>query len=259
MKTPVKWEPVKSIFRTSDLGQFKKQIGNRDVTESNVNNIMKRIQEHGFIEDYHIIVNENMQVVDGQNRLEAARRLGSPVCFSIASREIPPDLNRKLNSTARRWQNADYLKSFVDEGYEEYVKLKELVDSSLPGQKHLSLHSILVLSGFTGGRDAVTKGQAGFRSGHFKMPEPSSDFWAALDIVSVMASSGVHFFSRTKTLQAALRLVRIKGFDPERMKERLNNFAHELRQSTTNDGQLQELVDFYNYRLHGPNRIEVPR
>lgn len=65
------------VYVTDKYSIFRRLSGNRDVKEARVKKIMRSIEKVGYIPN-PIIVNENMEVVDGQGRLEAVKRLGLP-------------------------------------------------------------------------------------------------------------------------------------------------------------------------------------
>ena len=62
------------IFRTNKYEIFKQLKGNREVSPKRISKIINSIKEVGYIIN-PIIVNEKMEVIDGQGRLEALRIL----------------------------------------------------------------------------------------------------------------------------------------------------------------------------------------
>lgn len=70
------------IFRTNKYEIFKQLKGNREVSPKRISKIINSIKEVGYIIN-PIIVNEKMEVIDGQGRLEALRILKMPVDYII--------------------------------------------------------------------------------------------------------------------------------------------------------------------------------
>lgn len=70
------------IQRTNNYYMFKRLEGNRFVDPKKVNKLKKSIDEVGYISN-PIIVNEKMEVIDGQHRLEALKELGKPVEYIV--------------------------------------------------------------------------------------------------------------------------------------------------------------------------------
>jgi len=114
------------VYETSDYGVFKKMIGNRSVNNRQVKKIIKSIGEVGVLPQ-PILVNEKMEVVDGQNRLEAFKRLDKSVLYIVK-----PGLGVKdciqMNMNNTKWTVNDYIDCFADLGNENYIKLKQLAE-----------------------------------------------------------------------------------------------------------------------------------
>ena len=68
----------KVVKSTTKYKIFKKLLANREVTQTRVNNIIDSIQRVGYVTS-PIIVNEKMEIIDGQGRLEALQELNLPV------------------------------------------------------------------------------------------------------------------------------------------------------------------------------------
>ena len=59
------------IHKTYDYDQFADLDGNRDLNQANLNKIIESMRKKYY--SIPIIVNKNMQVIDGQHRREACR------------------------------------------------------------------------------------------------------------------------------------------------------------------------------------------
>ena len=84
--TPVE-ESSKKIYITKDYSIFKKLTGNRSTELERITKICDSIREVGYITS-PILVNENMEVIDGQGRLEAFKELGIPVEYIIETASL---------------------------------------------------------------------------------------------------------------------------------------------------------------------------
>ena len=114
------------VRETNDYGKFKKLLGNREVQEKRISQLMVSIKENGFLNS-SIIVNENMEVIDGQARCEALKRLGMPIYYCIhkgAGLKECVDLNIKQGN----WTLADYCGSYAANGNLNYIRLAKLMD-----------------------------------------------------------------------------------------------------------------------------------
>ena len=112
------------VYETKKYSIFKKLEGNRDVY--GVNKIIKSIEQVGYIPS-PICVNDKMEVIDGQNRLEALKELGMPVHYYIV-KDIGLEEARQMNIGRRNWSVLDYFKSHAAEGKEEYQYFLEILE-----------------------------------------------------------------------------------------------------------------------------------
>lgn len=112
------------IHSTYDLNVFKTLEGNRNINLLHVERLVKSIEENGFLK-MPIIVNKNYEVIDGQHRLEAAKKSKSIIYYII---EKNYDLSTAiiLNANASNWSLLDYVKSYCDLGVKDYLLLYNL-------------------------------------------------------------------------------------------------------------------------------------
>lgn len=119
------------VFTTRDYSIFKRLVGNRDIPESRISKIVDSIQKIGWVRN-PIIVNENMEVIDGQGRLTALQRLKMPVEYVIA----PGAGNKEciyMNMNMVNWKLPDFIKSYAEQGNENYQRLLSLMEKYAGG------------------------------------------------------------------------------------------------------------------------------
>lgn len=117
---------IGEIFETRDYQIFKNADWNRSVTVKRAKKIRDSIIKNGYILN-PICVNENMEVIDGQGRLEALRTLGMPVHYYI---EVGAGKEQciALNSYNTLWTMYDYICSYASDGNDNYIRFKALYD-----------------------------------------------------------------------------------------------------------------------------------
>ncbi len=119
------------VYVTTNYGKFKRLVGNRDIPESRISKIVDSIQKIGWIHN-PIVVNENMEVIDGQGRLTALQRLKMPVEYIIA-----PGAGTKecvyMNMNMVNWKLPDFIKSYAEQGNENYQRLLTLMEKYANG------------------------------------------------------------------------------------------------------------------------------
>ena len=99
---------MSEILQTKDYSIFKLVVSNREVDPAHVRSICKSINKNNLLHLNPIIVNPEMEVIDGQHRLEAAELLGLPIFYQVDSAVSKNDL-ADLNSVKKNWNTIDYI------------------------------------------------------------------------------------------------------------------------------------------------------
>lgn len=121
-------ESVLKIYFTREYGRFSFMRGNRDLDTRKIDKIKEDIRSGLDILRYApIIVNEQMEIIDGQHRFCVARDLKENVHYVINKDLTLKDVAR-INSRSKSWKHSDYLNSYVDLKKPAYLTLKELLD-----------------------------------------------------------------------------------------------------------------------------------
>lgn len=120
------------IYETTNYSDFKTMEGNRAVKDDRVNKIVESINKVGYVLS-PILVNENMEVIDGQGRLSALERLKLPVHYMVQE-GIGIEECRQMNIHQSNWTVYDYVCSYAVRGDDNYKRLQSLLDifSMLP-------------------------------------------------------------------------------------------------------------------------------
>jgi len=117
--------PTLRVYTTKDYSIFKKSEGNRPVNLAHVNRLIKSYELYGWLNS-PLIVNEKMEVVDGQHRLAAAKKMKQPIGITfIIVQGYKLKQVQALNLMRSNWTNKDYLNSYADQGLKDYVKLRD--------------------------------------------------------------------------------------------------------------------------------------
>lgn len=119
------FEVSNEILKTSSYGKFRHFAGNRSINEKNVEKIVESIKKIGWITN-PILVTPKLEILDGQHRLEALKRLGMPVEYVIVN-NANTETVREMNDKQYRWKSEDFTKSYADEGRTSYVFVDSLV------------------------------------------------------------------------------------------------------------------------------------
>ena len=150
---------MSKIQKTTDFNLFKRILGNRTKNQVQITKLINSFSESPeLFKATPIIVNERMEVIDGQHRLEAAKALGQAIYYIVVEGLSLPEI-QKLNSSTKTWTPVDYAISFSEKGnkhYQTYLDFKH---------KFRLTHEILVAY------LAIVKGSTPitFRKGKFKV------------------------------------------------------------------------------------------
>ncbi len=136
------------IYSTRNYEIFHRLCGNREVVDNRKNIIKQSIIENGYIRN-PIVVNEKMEIIDGQGRLEALKELGLPVEYVISKGAGQKECVA-LNANQKNWKTYDYIKSFAEMNVPEYVFLKTACET-FPNLDPAQITGICVSGQCTGG------------------------------------------------------------------------------------------------------------
>ena len=115
------------ILSTKLYSKFKVIGGNRAIHEKHLQTLMASISDTNMLESNPIIVNKNMEVIDGQHRLEAAKRMHLEIHYVVAPDAKVKEVQR-LNTAVKRWDLRDYAISYSLTGNKEYDKVLKFCD-----------------------------------------------------------------------------------------------------------------------------------
>lgn len=137
-------EKTYNVYVTKDYNIFKRLIGNRDIPESRISKIVESIQTIGWVHN-PIIVNEKMEVIDGQGRLTALQRLKMPIEYIIAEGAGNKECIY-MNMNMVNWKLPDFIKSYAEQGNENYQRLLSLMQRYANGNLDIISTAVYRLS-----------------------------------------------------------------------------------------------------------------
>ncbi len=112
--------------KTTNYDLFRFIKSNRPVYDSHVLNIAKAIERRDLTEANPILVNEKMEVIDGQHRLAACKLLSIPVFYHTIELNGSSDKTIiDLNCLQHVWRINEFVHHFTMKGKEDYIKLSE--------------------------------------------------------------------------------------------------------------------------------------
>lgn len=115
------------LLKTKDYSIFKFILSNREVDVNHVKRLAKSIQRNNLLYIRPLICNEEMMLIDGQHRLEAAKSIGAEVYYMKIKGLTKADI-AVLNSAQKNWTRADFVNFYALEGNEHYKMLAAWMD-----------------------------------------------------------------------------------------------------------------------------------
>lgn len=238
IKTYANGEEIPVIQVTKDYSIFKRMEGNREVTARRASKIRKSIEEIGYVPN-PIIVNENMEIIDGQGRLEALKSLELPVFYIVVPGLALKDcISMNVNST--KWGVKDYIMSFAETGNEDYKRLLNLIES-------YDLPLTTVCCAATGVMQAAN---SKIKTGHIVLDE---EYYRAVDAMLAYVDRFVpimkeHRISNKAPVYSALcYCYQLDDVDNERLLQSFERYWHKLTSATATLEVFDAITEIYNF------------
>lgn len=240
------------IQQTENYSLLKRITGNRTINKAQVSKLVDSLGRNPELASaIPIIVNDKMEIIDGQHRFEALKKLGLPVTYMI-SEGLGLRAVQILNSATKVWIPIDYAKSYSEVGlvdYDIYLEFKK--------KYHLS-HNILLsyLSQTPESDNMRGKGNTlyTFREGRFKVGD--------IDIARKLCETlidALRFYNRgdTKVFAKAWKVCVLNPkYDHQRMMGKIAENPTLFRDSPYAEDYMRQLEKIYNFHM-GTNRVKL--
>lgn len=107
---------------TTNYDKFNFIKFNRKLNEGLVKRLMSSIKEIGYVTGKPVIVDKDMNIIDGQHRFEACKRLKLPIYYTVEKADVQKAM-MNLNAQQSNWQTKDYISSYAESGLKCYADL----------------------------------------------------------------------------------------------------------------------------------------
>lgn len=232
-------------FATKDYAVFKQMKGNRDVSEKHVKNLMASMKRDNLIKYQTITVNENFEIVDGQHRFEAAKRLGIHVHY-----KVKVGANYKtagiLNHASEEWKFLNYLENFATNKHTDYIKLQTFQD-----QNDISLKKFCFLIS----KEQKKIFEDKFKTGEFYLVDDLDAISQKIKIINEVITflDSILFLDNKKFLNSdnffrSIYKMMEKEIDIDKFKEKLSLKYQTIRQMSGYKDYVNLLTDIYNWK-----------
>lgn len=235
------------VYETRKYSVFKKLEGNRDTYS--IKKITDSIKRVGYIPS-PICVNESMEVIDGQNRLEALKQLGMPVHYYIVN-GVGLEEARQMNIGRRNWSVLDYVKSYACEGRKEYQFFLDTCErhSNYSTQEVWAICARRIYSR-CGVSSSVNEGDLGLTIEQMKAAEPIFTYLDAMHD-SIYKVTG----SRRMAVAIFAWILSLPNVDKKRVVKIVNEKYPTFIPFASIDASLKDFSKHYNNKLAPAKRI----
>lgn len=228
--------------KTTNYKQFKFRNDNREkIDPSHLKVLAQSIKTRNLLEHKPIIVNENMEIIDGQHRLLAAEQLGVPIYYVVEKDISLKDLIHL--QTQKNWRMADYFSAYSKNGYEEYQKALDFAK-----QTQLPLHIVV---SFAHGRNQDTYRKIKAGDFVFKQTAKIDDQLSmAQDLVETIKFNNPkhQFLNSSRFWRPLLSIIKNPAYNHIKMMKNLNSLIAKVGKRADYEGYLQMLLSIHNYK-----------
>lgn len=226
------------IQSTKDYSLFKYILANREVSIPHVNRLVKAIRKNNLLHLNPIIVNNDMEILDGQHRIAAAELLNVEIFYQVDEKVSKKDLS-DLNSVKKNWSTMDYINFWGVEkaaGFDELSKFLSIYPNLPPST------ALMLLSG-DGSRDMNN-----LKNGIIDISNLTEATHIA-DVVKKFRNIIDFAYDRNFILSIA-RVIKSGKYDQAIMDKRLEYQSRSLVKCATVRQYIEMLEEIYNKGSH---------
>lgn len=248
---------INTIKSTEDYSSFAKIVGNRKINQRQVERLYNSFKERPDLSlAVPILVNDKMEIIDGQHRIEALERLASegtnlPVNYvqinSLGLKDV-----QILNSATKNWTNDDYARSFAELGKDDYKIYLNF--HRIYGLCHNTLVTYLAKSASTS--EGTSASANTFRTGKFKVNNESNSHKLCQNLLSLAP-----YYKKYKNqlFAAAFRaLNQCPEYNHKRMLEKMSLYGSRLMVDAACIEDYKRMLEkIYNFHSGSEYRVKL--
>lgn len=243
------------VEETIDYEVFRKHPSNREIDQHVVKSIENSISMKNLLSLRPILIDKDFFVIDGQHRLEVAKKLGIPIHYQTQEDVSAQDMVL-LNNNQKTWTINDYLNFYVNEGYSEYVLLNSYINKD-----KLKLNITLRL--LNGSRTSnffqkFREGEYIFPSGqeYLEVMQKRALIKETIEFIRKKTSGPKTYLDRVTFYGALVDFFNIKSFVYDIFANKLHYKIDLIHPCTRQADYVKIFKDIYNWKNHSPIEFE---
>jgi hypothetical protein len=233
------------VYMSTEYNKFKFIKENRAINSTHVDRLVKSITQKDA--KIPIIVDRDFNILEGQHRYEAYKKLSMPIHYVIRTTITMQDI-RVMNSSTQKWKLTDFLLSYQKAGNEEYKYLEWFHRTYKFGIREC-LAMCLNTSGTSG--PMVER----FKAGDFEVKDIEvAKIWA----IRINAMKDYYSFYKKRTfIFAMLKMFTEPGFEWARLWSNVQRSSAVIKNQGSRNDFLVNLEQLYNHKTPRDKRIRI--
>ena len=249
-KLPLDVVEARMVYETRDYKAFSFITGNRNINNSHLEKLRKSMME--MLIPIPIVVNEKLQIIDGQHRYMICKEEGWTLNF-IQIKGLALTHVQKINELMKVWTAEAFMHCYCDlaleteDGeYDDYVEYREFKRKY--GFGHNETQAILTNQRMFSGNLSDR-----FRNGSFKI----NDLKKATHVAERITDVGKYYqgYKRRGFVIAMLHCFATPEYDHDRFLSKLSYQTYKLSDQSNYKQYLQIAQDIYNYHAREGDRL----
>ena len=240
----MKYTEVNKIYKTDNYGMFKRLEGNRAVSELRKKRLNDSFDKVGQI-PAPIVVNDKMEIIDGQGRFEVSRERNLPIYFTVI-KGIGDRECICMNTGTMNWSMRDYVDFYAEKGLKDYITLKELDDK----YTNIPLSAIIPMAR---GVSANTQGyhNENVKEGTYKITIELDELESCFKFIDSLLPTLRKKTRANSIIPVLTACYKSKAIDAEILKNKVLNHSDLIVFSKDKDSFCDSLTTAYNYSRRG--------
>ena len=249
-KLPLDVVEARMVYETRDYKAFSFITGNRNINNSHLEKLRKSMME--MLIPIPIVVNEKLQIIDGQHRYMICKEESWTLTF-IQIKGLALTHVQKINELMKVWTAEAFMHCYCDlaleteDGeYDDYVEYREFKRKY--GFGHNETQAILTNQRMFSGNLSDR-----FRNGSFKI----NDLKKATHVAERITDVGKYYqgYKRRGFVIAMLHCFATPEYDHDRFLSKLSYQTYKLSDQSNYKQYLQIAQDIYNYHAREGDRL----
>lgn len=233
---------VNEVYMSNEYENFKYMEGNRNIDLKHLVKLTDSFKTKQL--PIPIVVNKNMEILEGQHRFLVCKTEGLPVYY-IKIEDCSINDAILINTISKKWTMEDYLNHYCSLGYEHYINLKNFMEIT-----GLNCNCARLFADSYDGK--ASKHNSKFSIGRFEMI-PFDEAFAKFEIYRDYNKCPA--FNMQIFMLSILKIMDNPKYDHKRMMQKIDLFYYKITKRVTKNEYIQVLTEIYNYNVSKENKV----